>query len=69
MNQNNDMDYLLLIENARSKIKMKVSLAWLKELVEIQCDVDEIAESLSMSGFEVEEIRDLKILFRNILFW
>ncbi len=39
---------------------MKVSLTWLKELVEIPCSVDEIAESLSMSGFEVEGLDDLK---------
>ncbi len=46
---------------------MKVSLNWLKELVEIPCDVDEIAESLSMSGFEVEELVDLTLLANGIV--
>ena len=38
---------------------MKVSLSWLKELVAFSSDVEDIAESLSMSGFEVEELNDL----------
>ena len=38
---------------------MKVSLSWLKELVHTKLDIDDIAEKLSKSGFEVEEIVDL----------
>ena len=38
---------------------MKVSLSWLKELVDFSTDIEDIAESLSMSGFEVEDICDL----------
>jgi len=38
---------------------MKVSLSWLKELVAFSSDVQDISESLSMSGFEVEELNDL----------
>ncbi len=38
---------------------MKVSISWLKELVEIKHDVDELAERLSMTGFEVESLVNL----------
>ena len=38
---------------------MKVSYSWLKELVGVESSFDEIAESLSMAGFEVESIEDL----------
>ncbi len=38
---------------------MRVSLSWLKELVEIETTVEELSESLSMAGFEVESIDDL----------
>ena len=38
---------------------MKVSISWLKELVEIKHDVDELAEKLSMTGFEVESLVNL----------
>jgi len=33
---------------------MKVSVSWLKDLVEFNNDIDELAEKLSMTGFEVE---------------
>ena len=46
---------------------MKVSLSWLKELVDIPCGVNEISESLSMSGFEVEELVDLEDLIEGIV--
>ncbi|WP_269622929.1 phenylalanine--tRNA ligase subunit beta [Prochlorococcus marinus] len=38
---------------------MKVSINWLRELVEIPSDITDLAESLSMSGFEVEDVLDL----------
>ena len=37
---------------------MRVPLSWLKDFVDIQSKPEEIANSLSMSGFEVEEIID-----------
>ncbi len=38
---------------------MKAPISWLKNLVEINTDIYEIAESLSIAGFEVENIDDL----------
>ena len=38
---------------------MKVSVSWLKDLVEFNNDIDELAEKLSMTGFEVESLEDL----------
>ncbi|NDG73939.1 MAG: phenylalanine--tRNA ligase subunit beta, partial [Synechococcaceae bacterium WB8_1B_136] len=38
---------------------MRVSLQWLRELVACDLPAAELAERLSVSGFEVEEIEDL----------
>ena len=38
---------------------MRVSLQWLRELVACDLPADELAERLSVAGFEVEEIEDL----------
>ena len=38
---------------------MKVSVSWLKDLVEFNNDIDELSEKLSMTGFEVESLEDL----------
>lgn len=38
---------------------MRVSLQWLRELVACELPVDELAERLSVAGFEVEQIDDL----------
>jgi len=38
---------------------MRVSLQWLQELVPFRCEPDELAERLSMAGFEVEEDENL----------
>ena len=38
---------------------MRVSLSWLKQLVQVDESVDALAERLSMAGFEVEELDDL----------
>ena len=46
---------------------MKVSLSWLKDLVEIPFEIEELSESLSMSGFEVEETIDLSKSFDGIV--
>ncbi len=37
---------------------MRVPLSWIKEIVETDSNVEELAEKLSMAGFEVEEIID-----------
>jgi phenylalanyl-tRNA synthetase beta chain len=37
---------------------MRISLNWLQELVDITMSPDELAEALTMAGFEVEEIED-----------
>ncbi|KGG12423.1 phenylalanine--tRNA ligase subunit beta [Prochlorococcus sp. MIT 0601] len=46
---------------------MKVSLSWLKELVSTDFNVEQIAESLSIAGFEVEDITDLAQGFEHIV--
>ncbi len=37
---------------------MKASLNWLKTLVDINTDIEDLADSLSIAGFEVESIED-----------
>ncbi|QSJ15433.1 phenylalanine--tRNA ligase subunit beta [Nostoc sp. UHCC 0702] len=37
---------------------MRISLSWLRELVEIKLTPEELAETLTMAGFEVEDIED-----------
>ncbi|MEA5619804.1 phenylalanine--tRNA ligase subunit beta [Cronbergia sp. UHCC 0137] len=37
---------------------MRISLTWLKKLVEIKLSPEELAETLTMAGFEVEDIED-----------
>ncbi|MDF5716623.1 MAG: phenylalanine--tRNA ligase subunit beta [Rhizonema sp. NSF051] len=37
---------------------MRISLKWLQELVELKPSPEELAESLTMAGFEVEDIED-----------
>jgi phenylalanyl-tRNA synthetase beta chain len=37
---------------------MRISLNWLRELVEIKLGPEELAETLTMAGFEVEDIED-----------
>lgn len=39
---------------------MRISLNWLGELVELTRQPEELAETLTMAGFEVEEIEDLR---------
>jgi len=46
---------------------MKVSVSWLKDLVEFNNDIDELAEKLSMTGFEVESIEDLSDQAKNVV--
>ncbi len=37
---------------------MRVSVNWLKELVEFDLSPEALAEALTMAGFEVEDIED-----------
>ncbi len=46
---------------------MKVSLNWLKELVDIRASVEELAHMLTMAGLEVEEIAPVAAPFSQII--
>ena len=46
---------------------MKVSVNWLKELVDIRLPVDELAHLLTMAGLEVEEIAPVAAAFDHIV--
>ncbi len=46
---------------------MKVSVNWLKELVDIKLSIDELAHTLTMAGLEVEEITPVAPAFDRIV--
>lgn len=46
---------------------MKVSLSWLKDFVDIDVDVQTLADKLVGSGFEVEEIIDASANMKNVV--
>ena len=46
---------------------MLVSLSWLKELVQVDDAVDDLAERLSMAGFEVENVDDLSAQSKGVV--
>lgn len=46
---------------------MRISLKWLQELVEITNTPEELAEMLTMAGFEVEEIEDRRAWARGVV--
>ena len=46
---------------------MRVSLSWLQDLVQVEEPADQLAERLSMAGFEVEEIEDLSRLAQGVV--
>ena len=46
---------------------MKVSVNWLRELVDIKLSVDELAHTLTMAGLEVEEIAPVAAAFDGIV--
>lgn len=46
---------------------MRVSLSWLQDLVQVKETADQLAERLSMAGFEVEEIDDLSRLAHGVV--
>ena len=46
---------------------MLVSLSWLNELVQVDDAVDDLAERLSMAGFEVENVDDLSAQAKGVV--
>lgn len=46
---------------------MRISLNWLRELVEVTLTPEELAETLTMAGFEVEDIEDLGTLADGVV--
>ena len=46
---------------------MKVSLSWLKDFVDIDVDVETLADKLVGAGFEVEEIIDAGDNMKNVV--
>ncbi len=46
---------------------MKVSVSWLKDLVELNNDIDDLTEKLSMTGFEVESLENLSEQAKNVV--
>lgn len=46
---------------------MKVSISWLKELVDLDMDVEALAHALTMGGLEVEEITPVAAAFSGIV--
>ena len=46
---------------------MKVPISWLKDLVDINQPVEELADLLSMAGFEVESIEDYSTKAKGVL--
>ena len=46
---------------------MKVSLAWLRELVDVDQSAEELAETLTRGGIEVEDVEDLNKGFEKVV--
>ena len=46
---------------------MKVPVSWLQEMVNFKISVDELAERLSIAGFEVEGIEDRSKLAAGVV--
>ena len=46
---------------------MRISLNWLKEFVEITLSPEELAKTLTIAGFEVEEIEDRRRLANGVV--
>jgi phenylalanyl-tRNA synthetase beta chain len=54
----------------REEAAMRVSLQWLRELVEVEAGLlepEQLAERLSVAGFEVEAVEDLAALARGVV--
>lgn len=46
---------------------MRISLNWLRELVDVSLTPDELAETLTIAGFEVEDIEDQRALADGVV--
>ena len=46
---------------------MRVSLSWLKDLVQVNEPALELGDRLSMAGFEVEELEDLSLVAQGVV--
>ena len=46
---------------------MRVSLSWLKDLVQVNEPALELGDRLSMAGFEVEELEDLSLFAQGVV--
>ena len=46
---------------------MRVSLNWLKELIDIDLTPEELGKTLTIAGFEVEDIEDLRTLADGVV--
>ncbi len=46
---------------------MRISLNWLKEFVDIKLSPEELAKTLTVEGFEVEEIEDRRVLADGVV--
>jgi phenylalanyl-tRNA synthetase beta chain len=46
---------------------MRISLSWLRELVEIKISPEDLAETLTMAGFEVEDIEDRRTWAKGVV--
>ena len=46
---------------------MRISLNWLRELIDINMSPEELAEALTMAGFEVEEIEDRRTWAKGVV--
>ena len=46
---------------------MRISLNWLRELVDVTLAPEELAETLTIAGFEVEDIEDLRMLADGVV--
>lgn len=53
-----DSALILKLPQSHKQNQMRISLNWLRELVEIKQTPEELAQTLTMAGFEVEDIED-----------
>lgn len=58
----------LKVANSKDVLnKMKISINWLKDYVPIEADPHNIADRLSLAGFEVEEVIEKRLDFPNVV--
>ena len=46
---------------------MRVSISWLKQLVQVNESVDDLSERLSMAGFEVDDVDDISARAQGVV--